>query len=325
MPADKNLIWRFVEEGFNQGREAVVFEVCHPKYRNDHSVMAVPEGPEGLAAHIRNGRGNIAGIRLNIVDTLAEGDQAAVCWQTRGRAGGYVGDGRAAGDTSAWLVGFCGYEDGLIRHHVINWEPLRLMAQSGGLDAIYAKRGALPAADLAGFALKALRCEAYTTYAPRAEAVAPRVATPAQRAAIAALVDATLAHGFSAGTGPAADELVSRDAYLSYAEFPDQRGPAGLAARRAAFGAAFSDARIEVKKLIVEAGRAAVRFELTCTNSGAYAGLPATGRPVLATGSAYARIEDGRIVEWIELIDVLRILRQLGSLASVMPGCYPDQ
>jgi hypothetical protein len=326
MPADKSLIWRFVEEGFNQGNEAVVYEVLHPKYRNDHSVMAVPAGPEGLASHIRNGRGTIGGIRLNIVDILAEGDDAAVIWQTRGKAGGYVGNADAAGQTSAWLIGFCGYEEGRIRHHVINWEPLRLMAQSGGLEQIYAKRNvALPAADLHPLGLKALRFEAYARYAEKRDVLAPRPTSGTERQKSAALIEKMLAYLFSIEDALEADDLVASDTYLSFADLPDQRGPGGLALRRARFASTFSQAGVSVRKLVIEAGRAAVRFELSCANSGPWVQLPATGRRVVTTGSAYARIEDDRITEWIEILDVLRMLRQIGALASVMPGCYPDQ
>jgi predicted ester cyclase len=324
MTADKTLIWRLVNEGFNEGREAVAHEVLHSRYRNDTSVMAVPDGPEGLAAHIRNGRSSIAGIRLNIVDIVADGDTAAVCWQTRGKAGGYVGHGESAGDTSAWLIGFCGYEDGLIRQHVINWEPLRLLAQSGALKAIYDKRGPLIAADLTGFSLNALRFQGYSRYAQQEEATKPRPPSPGERDAIQQLVRTTVCFEFGAQNSNVAPAL-SQDAYLSFADSPDARGANGLEGRREQWCSAFSGNQVEFKTLLVESGRATVRFEITCSNTGSFAGLPATGRRITATGSAYARVRDGVIVEWIEVIDVLRILRQLGGLANVLPGCYPDQ
>ena len=46
--ANKNLVWKLVEEGFNEGRTGTAQTICHPKYRNDASVMAVPLGPAGL-------------------------------------------------------------------------------------------------------------------------------------------------------------------------------------------------------------------------------------------------------------------------------------
>ncbi len=318
----KALVWRMVEEGFNKGNPDIVREVCHPRYRNDTSVMAVPDGPEGLAQHIRNARATIDGIRLNIVDIVAEGDRAAVFWQTRGTAGRYLGDSGSPNDTSAWLIGHCGFEDGLIRDHVINWEPLRLMAQGGALDNLVKGAAGRRVADVEPMGLKALRFQAYATYAGEAEATAARPAAARDRATVARAAEGVLRYAF--GITDAAPD-VAPDAYFSFADFPDQRGAAGLAARRAALTAAFSRVEARIDATVVESGRAILRWTLTCVNSGPWLGLPATGRTLAATGSAYARVEKGRVTEWIELVDVLRLIRQAGGFAAVMPGCYPDQ
>lgn len=322
--ANKNLVWKLVEEGFNEGRTGTAQTICHPKYRNDASVMAVPLGPAGLEAHIANARSTTGSIRLKIIDIVAEGALAAVVWQTRGKAGGYLGDIASTAQTSAWLVGFHGFEDGLIRQHVVNWEPLRLMAQAGTLDTIFERAGTLPRADLSSLGLKALRSDNYPTYASFAEVVAKRAAAPDERQEILSLVQQLLDYEFSLGVAPGKLALAG-DAYLSFADFPDQRGPDGLELRRVNFASAFVITGLTVKQIVVEAGRAILRWEMALRNDGTYLGLPATGRELATTGSAYARIENGRVTQWIEVMDILRVIRQIGGLSSVMPGCYPNQ
>ncbi len=321
----KVIIWRYLEECFNQGKEEVVMEICHPEYLNRSSVMAVPKGREGLISNIRNGRSTIEGMKLNVIAMVAEGDDVILLRQTRGKTGRYLGDGDSDAEASQWTLAAFGFEDGRIRHHISNWEPLRIMAHGGALDAALAKANGRRVPNFAGTDLNVRRFESYSKYPSYEEAVSLRPASPNERQRNAALVENMLRFGFGAGSVMAAEELVAPNAYLSYADFPDQRGPAGLAKRRAAFGAAFEGATFDIKILLVEAGSAAVRWEMKLTDHGGYLGLPATGRTITATGSAFARIEDGRVVEWMEVIDLLRILRQLGGLAAVMPGAFPDQ
>lgn len=306
-------VWRLVNEGFVQGRAEVVGEICHPRYRNDTSVRAVPDGPAGLAAHIGNARGNISGIELNIVDILAQGDRSAVLWQTRGIAGKYVGLDAGGGDTSAWLIGHFGFVDGLLLDHLINWEPLRLMVQGGA--AIGAG-----GADLASMDLRTLRCAAFTAFVDRERACAPRVAPADTTDADLAIAALRYSWGQTDVPAPVADQ-----AYLSFADLVDQHGRDGLIARRAMARGVFADPRLEVESLVSDGSRVIIRFSLSVRHVGDWLGMPASGRHLTTTGSAYARIEDGAIAMWVELIDVLRLIRQIGGLAAVLPGCFPDQ
>jgi len=52
--------------------------------------------------------------------------------------------------------------------------------------------------------------------------------------------------------------------------------------------------------------------------------LPARDRPHgLGNGPAYARVADGRITEWVEVIDALGVVRQICGLSATLTGCYP--
>jgi predicted ester cyclase len=46
-------------------------------------------------------------------------------------------------------------------------------------------------------------------------------------------------------------------------------------------------------------------------------GIPATGRPVSATGISIHRIADGRIAETWNNYDATGVLRQLGALSGI--------
>lgn len=306
-------IWRLVQEGFVQGRADVPHEVCHPRYRNDTSIRPVPDGPEGLSAHIRNAHANIEGIDLHIVDILAEGDRAAIIWATQGIAGRYVGVGGRTTDTSAWLIGHFGFVDGLILDHSINWEPLRLMTQGGatiGADG----------ADVTSMELANLRYAAFSDFMDVDRACAPRH-SPRDDSDVK-LVENALSYSW--GTSQFAPPL-SGNAYLSFADLPDQHGESGLAARRDMARRAFANPEIRIDNCVCDGGRVIMRFTLSLQHVGTWLGMHGGGRHLQATGSVYARIEGGKIVTWVELVDVLRLVRQIGGFAVALPGCFPDQ
>jgi hypothetical protein len=313
MDEAKLSLWRMVNEGFLTGDMGVAHEICHPNYRNDSSVRAVPFGPEGLNAHIRNAQTSIGQFDLRILDILAEDDRAGLIWQTRGQAGPYVGQRTGGHDTSAWLIGHVRFMDGLIYEHVINWEPLRLMIQ-GGMK--------LPSGgpDLAPMALDSLRFQAFPVDPRRDIVCAMRRPTTEGRARDLVLNALEYTWG-----GDARPPDVTPDAYLGFADLPDYRGGEGLRARRAAATAAFSLPSFHVVSSIEDGGRVILRWTLNCINSGDWLGQPATRRPLSCSGSTYARVEQGRIAMWVEIVDVLCLLRQNGSLSAVLPGCYPDQ
>jgi predicted ester cyclase len=306
-------LWKMVEGGFLESDTNIAFEICHPKYRNDTSVRAVPDGPEGLDAHIRNARsaGN-KGARLHLIDILAEGDRAALIWQTQGVGGRYLVEASPTRETSAWLIAHIGFVDGLMHRHIINWEPLRLMVQGG----VRFESGG-PNFETLG--LEALRCEAISQYPDKEQLCEPRIAP---EDGLAAIAEQALIYSWG---GDAAAPSIASDAYLSFADLPDQQGGEGLAVRRAKQQAAFSDVIFNIDSSVSDDDRAILRWTLDCRNSGEWLGIEATGRPLKATGSVYARFENGELKTWIELVDLLRLLRQNGSMATIMPGCYPDQ
>jgi predicted ester cyclase len=202
---------------------------------------------------------------------------------------------------------------------VSNWEAAHLLAKTGAMPV---GKGGFPAFPFLDQGSSRIRPG--QAYPDKAEATSDRGAAADERDRNAQVLSTLLQFQYGASDG-AADALVSPQATLFFADFGTEAGPAGLNSRRDAFAAAFSEVRIDLKMMAVESGRAAARWELSCVHSGPYFGLPATGRPVTVSGSSYGRIEGGRVTEWIDVLDALRLLRTIGAMASVLPGCHPDQ
>lgn len=92
-------------------------------------------------------------------------------------------------------------------------------------------------------------------------------------------------------------------------------GPDQLAAHAARLWRAFPDARVNRAGERLAAGDFAVApLKLLGTHSQALEGLPATNRPLLVTGVAYAQLHDGRIARVRVFFDLYAVAVQLGVL-----------
>lgn len=117
-----------------------------------------------------------------------------------------------------------------------------------------------------------------------------------------AVVRRYLAEVLDCGGRDALDELVAN-------------GP--LRDRVLAFRAAFPDLTVELEHLIAEGDMVAIRATGRATHSGAFQGVPPTGRAWTATCTALYRVESGAIVEaWVQW-DLLAILEQIGGIRRV--------
>jgi steroid delta-isomerase-like uncharacterized protein len=109
-----------------------------------------------------------------------------------------------------------------------------------------------------------------------------------------------------------ADELIADD-YLS-----DGRtiGREGYKQFVAGVRAAFPDLRFTLDDLVAEGDRVAVRYTARGTHSGAFMGIPPTGKQVTFTGIDLFRIAHGRMAEEWLMFDQLGLLRQLGAVPT---------
>jgi predicted ester cyclase len=97
------------------------------------------------------------------------------------------------------------------------------------------------------------------------------------------------------------------------------QGHDGLRAFHEALWEAFRDVRLTVEDLVVENDRAALRYRLQGTHSGAYLGVAPTGLRFDVEGLTLLRVADGRVVEEWHSPTELAILRQLGAVQANVP------
>ncbi len=75
---------------------------------------------------------------------------------------------------------------------------------------------------------------------------------------------------------------------------------------------AFSGYTVSIEELIAEEDKVMSRFILRATHEGEFEGIPATGNKIEISGIMISRIENGKIVEEWEEIDILGMMMQLG-------------
>ena len=129
--------------------------------------------------------------------------------------------------------------------------------------------------------------------------------------------DASLPHRFFKGQddlkGPLPADLVAPSYRAEIVGFPpmdaDGHGHFGRA-----FYAAFPDMRHRIDAVVASAPHVAVRFTLLGTQTGDFLGVPATGRPVEVTASAFLTVDDGRVTRLRAQFDQLGLLKQIGAV-----------
>ena len=79
---------------------------------------------------------------------------------------------------------------------------------------------------------------------------------------------------------------------------------------------AFSDRQVEMADQVIAGDTVATRWQAPGVHSGAFTGIPATGRHVSMTGISITRLAGGNVVETWEVTDDAGLLRQVGVLPS---------
>ena len=114
------------------------------------------------------------------------------------------------------------------------------------------------------------------------------------------------------GDAALAEEFLSPDIVLHFAG-QQQRGRDRYLAVVAANADTFEDLVWTVEEMVADGDAVAVRYTMTGTHRGEFAGVPPTGKAVVAQSMAFYRLADGRIVEERAQLDMLGILQQLGA------------
>lgn len=114
------------------------------------------------------------------------------------------------------------------------------------------------------------------------------------------------------GDAALAEEFLSPDIVLHFAG-QQQRGRDRYLAVVAANADTFEDLVWTVEEMVADGDAVAVRYTMTGTHRGEFAGIPPTGKAVVAQSMAFYRLADGRIVEERAQLDMLGILQQVGA------------
>jgi steroid delta-isomerase-like uncharacterized protein len=116
------------------------------------------------------------------------------------------------------------------------------------------------------------------------------------------------------GADPSAlNELTTPDFRYHLGGQPPRDLPAMLQFLRELRGA-FPDWRVQIETMVAEGHSAAVRWTARATHSGAFHGVPPSGKQISVCGINVYRIEEGKIVREWEQMDSLGMLQQLGAL-----------
>jgi len=114
------------------------------------------------------------------------------------------------------------------------------------------------------------------------------------------------------GDAALAEEFLSPDIVLHFAG-QQQRGRDRYLAVVAANADTFEDLVWTVEEMVADGDAVAVRYTMTGTHRGEFAGIPPTGKAVVAQSMAFYRLADGQIVEERAQLDMLGIVQQLGA------------
>lgn len=136
-----------------------------------------------------------------------------------------------------------------------------------------------------------------------------------EAAGIRAAITRLYEEGFNRGRLEIVDEMVSPR--LVTAGPRGGTGPAGFKANAMQLRTAFPDVHFTVHETICESDRIAVYWTWTGTHRGAFAGVPATNKPVRQEGMVMYRFEGGQIVESRVIFDRLGVFQQLGAAPDV--------
>lgn len=121
---------------------------------------------------------------------------------------------------------------------------------------------------------------------------------------------------FNQGNLAAADEIVSAN-YLNHNAVPGETpGRTGLTQFITYLRSAFRDLNFTLEDQVAEGDKVVTRWNATGIHQGEFAGVPATGKPVVITAINIHRVVDGQIQEgWLNW-DALGLLQQLGVVPA---------
>ncbi|HEY5903620.1 MAG TPA: ester cyclase [Anaerolineales bacterium] len=112
-------------------------------------------------------------------------------------------------------------------------------------------------------------------------------------------------------------EIAAED-YVEHNPFPGQgQGLDGFRQRVEALQGAFT-MNFTIEDMIAEGDKVVVRWTNHNLHQGPFLGVPATGKSVTVSGIDIHRLQNGKLAEHWDVVDMLGLLQQLGVVS--MPG-----
>ncbi len=115
-------------------------------------------------------------------------------------------------------------------------------------------------------------------------------------------------------------DLFAPEYVLHATGYPEIRGPEQLRKVVAASLDALSDVRLTADDMVAEGDRVATRWTIRARHTGTFMDVPATGRELTFSGTLIDRFVDGNVVEGWETVDMLGLMRQLGTIPAAGEG-----
>jgi steroid delta-isomerase-like uncharacterized protein len=113
------------------------------------------------------------------------------------------------------------------------------------------------------------------------------------------------------------DDLAASDVVVHMSSaMGDIHGPEGIKEFYSALRAGFPDIHFTIEDQISDADKVVTRWSAQATHTGAFQGIPATGKTICLVGIDIDRIANGKVVECWPVADELSLLQQLGVVAT---------
>lgn len=134
--AHKAISRRFYEEIFSQGKLEVADEICAADYVNEDPngpPGGWPVGPAGVKALVNTYRTAFSNLVFTVEDQVADGDQVATRWSSRGTHTGPLPGGIGPTGKSAIVTGISieRYAHGKLVESRVNWDFMGMLQQLG--------------------------------------------------------------------------------------------------------------------------------------------------------------------------------------------------
>lgn len=116
------------------------------------------------------------------------------------------------------------------------------------------------------------------------------------------------------------DEVLADD-FVDHEEVPGlEPTKEGVKQFFAMFRSAFPDMRMEPHEILADGDLLSARGTMTGTQQGEFMGMPATGKRIETDVFDVLRFRDGQLTEHWGLMDVMKMMKQLGATPAQIPA-----